>query len=354
MDAERREPPAGGRPPVLRLGSLTIDPPLVLAPMAGVGDQAFRRIVRRFGGVGLVVTEFALADRLAARDPKALSKLRFGADERPVAVQILGGDPETMARAAAVARELDPDAVDLNLGCPMRKITRRGSGVALMDDPERVARIITGCRRELDVPLTVKCRLAWSERSYDRDGGRDPYLEVGRIAEELGADAITLHPRSGRALYDGAADWEHVGRLVRAVRIPVIGNGDVRSAGQAVAWQARAGCAGVMIGRAAVARPWIFREIAASWESAGPAGVPEPRRDREALLAGLRAIPRGEPPSRAFHKLRTFAGRYAREAEDTAALRRGLGRARDAEEVLELLAEHLLKDAPPKFSRRSE
>jgi hypothetical protein len=322
--------------------------------MAGVGDQAFRRIVRGFGGVGLVVTEFALAERLAARDPQALSKLRFGADERPVAVQILGGDPETMARAAAVARELEPDAVDLNLGCPMRKITRRGSGVALMDDPARVARIVAGCRRELDVPLTVKCRLGWGGRPGERDAGRDAYLEVGRIAEELGADAITLHPRSGRALYDGAADWEHVRRLTRAVRIPVIGNGDVRSAGQAVAWQARAGCAGVMIGRAAVARPWIFREIAAVWEGDGPAAVPEPRRARETLLAGLQAIPRRESPSLAFHKLRTFAGRYAREAEDTAALRRGLGRARDAGEVLELLAEHLLGGGAPKISRRSE
>jgi nifR3 family TIM-barrel protein len=334
------EPRAAGasprRPAPLRLGGLTVDPPLILAPMAGVGDAGFRRVVRRFGGLGLVVTEFALADRLAVRDPRALAKLRFGSDERPVAVQILGGDPEAVSRAAAVAQELEPDVVDLNLGCPMRKITRRGAGVALMDDPDRVGRLIEACRRELSVPLTIKCRTARRIAS-----GAEAYLEVGRIAEELGAAAITLHPRSGTALYEGEADWEHVQRLVRAVRIPVIGNGDVRWPGQAADWQSRSGCAGVMIGRAAVGRPWIFRDILALWDGQ-PATSSDGLEDRGTLLAALREQARQDPPQEAFHRLRCFAGRYAREVPDTAVLRRGLGRARDADEVLELLAAHLL------------
>ena len=313
--------------------------------MAGVGDRSFRRIVRRFGGVGMVVTEFALADRLAARDPKALAKLRFDPDERPVAVQLLGRDPETLARAAAIAQELSPDAVDLNLGCPMRKITRRGAGVALMDDLDRVAGILESCLRELSVPLTVKCRLDRGEPSRSCGGDEGPshaYLEIGRMAQELGVAAVTLHPRSGRALYDGVADWEHVRCLARALRIPVIGNGDVRSADQAVAWRARAGCEGVMIGRAAVGRPWIFREVLDLWDGSGAAGSIDPRQARAALLAGLREVVEREHPNVAFHKLRTFAGRYAREVPHTAALRRGLGRVRDAGAVLELLREHLL------------
>jgi nifR3 family TIM-barrel protein len=317
------------------IGGVSVDPPLVLAPMAGVGDLHFRRLVRGFGGVGLVVTEFALAERLAAGDRRALEKLRFAADERPVAVQILGGDPDTVGRAAAVAQSLGPDLCDLNLGCPMRKITRRGAGVALMDDPDRVARLIEACRRELSIPLTLKLRLGRRE-------GRESatYLEVARIAEELGVAAITLHPRSGEALYGGRAEWGHVGRLARAVGIPVIGNGDVRHPAQAVTRMRETGCSGVMIGRASLARPWIFRQTAALWHGQhGPAV--DPVRARRALLDGLGAIARGQPEPVARHRLRCFAGRYAREAPDTAALRRGLGRARDAREILDLLADHL-------------
>jgi nifR3 family TIM-barrel protein len=322
----------------MRIGGVIVDPPLALAPMAGVGDVHFRRLVRGFGGVGLVVTEFALAEGLAERDPRALAKLRFAEDERPVAVQILGADPETARRAAAVAQSLEPDLCDLNLGCPMRKITRRGAGVALMDEPERAARLIEACRRELSVPLTLKLRLG---RREGPEG--ETYQQIARIAEELGVAAIALHPRSGRALYDGRADWRHVGRLVGAVGIPVIGNGDVRAPEDAVRRKRETGCDGVMIGRAAIARPWIFRQVAAMWEGRGEPGM-EPAQARRALLEGLREIAREQPEPVARHRLRCFAGRYAKEEPGTAALGRGLGRARDTREILDLLADHLDPD----------
>lgn len=336
MAVDRAEGSAGrSSPPPLTLGGVRVDPPLVLAPMAGIGDRHFRRLVRGFGGVGLVVTEFALAGPLARREPAALDRLRFDPDERPVAVQILGADPETLARAAAVAQTLGPDVCDLNLGCPVRKITRRGAGVALMADPDRAARAIEACRRELSIPLTVKLRLG------RRPGAEaETYLEVARAAEAAGADGVTLHPRSGRALYAGNADWSHVGRLARSLEIPVVGNGDVRSAEQAIGRWLETGCAGVMIGRAAIGRPWIFREAAGLW-----AGATEPKIDSavasRALVAGLERIVEQEPEPAALHRLRCYAGRYASEAEGTAGLRRQLGRARCAREVLDRLAEHL-------------
>lgn len=303
--------------------------------MAGVCDRHFRMAIRRIGGLGLSMTEFALAAPLAARGRAALARLRFEDDERPVAVQVLGTDPEALGRAAAVVESLRPDACDLNLGCPMPKITRRGGGASLTDDPGRLREALEAMLSELTVPLTVKCRLG-----AGRLPGDENYLKVAEICQQTGVAAITLHPRSVRDKYAGQARWEHVRRLKTAVDIPVIGNGDVRSAGQALARQAETGCDAVMIGRGAIARPWIFRKIAAAWGVEGVA-APDPAAATAVVIDALGEMVAAEPPGRALHGLRAFAGRWAREAGAPREFREAVGSAPDAPSLLGRLSDAL-------------
>ncbi|GAB4373765.1 MAG: tRNA dihydrouridine synthase DusB [Acidobacteriota bacterium] len=328
-----------GVPPPLRIGGVTIDPPLLLAPMAGVTDHHFRLIVRRIGGVGLVSMEFLPAAAMVRGIEPVLRKLHFTDEERPLAIQIYGRDPEEMRRSAAIVERLRPDVCDINMGCPANKILKNCAGAALMGDLRRAARMIALCRRELTIPLTVKFRLGTG-----RTGEPLNYLELGRICEDLGVDAVTMHARTAKQMYRGRAAWEHLARLKQALRIPVIGNGDVRTPDDALRMFAETGVDGVMIGRAVLTDPFVFRRIAAAL-AGRHAPEPTPAERLELIRTHFRWILRDEPPRLALHKLRSFLGRYTHGLPEGRALRRRISELDAPEQFLPALEQHLLAHA---------
>ncbi len=299
---------------MLRLGNVTIDPPLVLAPMAGVTDRDFRLIVRRIGGVGLVSMEFISARALVRGERQTTRLLPFSEEERPLSIQIYGSDVATMVEAARQVEELAPDVCDINMGCPANKVLKGCAGAALMGDLNLAERMIAGVREALTIPLTVKFRLGLDE-------GRHTYLELGRICEANGVAAVAMHARTAKQKFTGAADWSHIARLKEALSIPVLGNGDVRGADDAVRRLAETGCDGLLIGRGATRNPWIFREIAA--RLSGGRVAPATLEDRRALILDhFSTVVEREDPRFALHKLRTFTGLYSHGLPNGQELRR--------------------------------
>jgi tRNA-dihydrouridine synthase B len=270
---------------------------LVLAPMAGVSVQAFRRQGRRFGA-GLVCSEMVSCAGLRHGNERTLGYLRISSDERPLAVQIFGSEPDVMAEAARMVEDAGADLVDVNFGCPVRKVTKTGAGATLLEDPERACGIIAAVAEAVSVPVTVKMR-----RGLD-DGSR-ACLELGPRLVEAGASSLTLHPRSARQMYTGAADHSLTAELVSRVDVPVIASGDVTSRGRAQAILATTGAAAVMVGRAAQGNPWALREIIE--------GDAEPPRREEVvaeLILFMRATVDELGEKRATGFLKKFYGWY--------------------------------------------
>lgn len=314
---------------MLQLGPVTVDPPLFLAPMAGVTDRDFRRIVRHIGGVGLVAMEFLSSKALIQGDPRVWRLTHFSPEERPLAIQIYGSDAATMAEAARVVEELGPDVCDINMGCPANKVLKGCSGAALMGDLGLAESIISAVRRTVSLPVTVKFRLGL-------DSDRRNYLELGRICEAQGVAAVTMHARTARQGFRGEADWSELARLKEALSIPVIGNGDVTTAEDAVALMTRTGCDGVMIGRGATRNPWIFRQIAARL-SGGRIAEPSLEDRRRLILDHFSTVVEREEPVHALHKLRTFTGLYSHGLPGGQRLRRRIQHLTDAEEFFEAI-----------------
>ena len=235
------------------IGPVEIPTRLVLAPMAGVSVQAFRRQGRRFGA-GLVCSEMVSCAGIEHRNERTLGYLRVAEDEHPLAIQLFGSEPRTMADAARMVEAAGADLVDLNFGCPVRKVTKTGAGATLLDDPDRAARIVSGIADAVDIPVTVKLRRGL------RDGSRD-CLVVGPRLVGAGAASLTLHPRSAQQMYTGAADHALTAELVSLVDVPVIASGDIVSRAKAQAVLATTGASAVMVGRAAQGNPWVLEEI---------------------------------------------------------------------------------------------
>jgi tRNA-dihydrouridine synthase B len=226
---------------------------LVLAPMAGVSVQAFRRQGRRYGA-GLVCSEMVSCAGLQHGNERTLGYLRISADERPLAVQIFGSEPEVMAEAARMVEDAGADLVDVNFGCPVKKVTKTGSGATLLEDPSRACSIVSSVAEAVSVPVTVKMRRGL-------ENGSRACLELGPRLVEAGAESLTLHPRSARQMYTGEADHSLTAELVSLVDVPVVASGDVTSRPRAQAILATTGAAAVMVGRAAQGNPWALREI---------------------------------------------------------------------------------------------
>src|SRR3954471_14890075 len=235
------------------IGAVTVPTRLVLAPMAGVSVQAFRRQGRRFGA-GLVCSEMVSCAGLHHKNERTLGYLRIATDERPLAVQIFGSEPAVMAEAAQMVEAAGADIVDINFGCPVRKVTKTGAGATLLDDPAGAERIVAAVAEAVAVPVTVKMRRGLEDGSL-------ACLEVGPRLVAAGAQALTLHPRSARQMYTGEADHRVTALLVERVDVPVIASGDVTSRARAQAVLATTGCAAVMVGRGAQGNPWALREI---------------------------------------------------------------------------------------------
>jgi tRNA-dihydrouridine synthase B len=287
---------------VLRYGPVPVDPPLVLAPMAGVTDRDFRLLVRRIGGVGLVAMEFISSKAIVAGHRRTRDLMHFCDEERPLAIQIYGSDAPTMIEAARVVEELGADVCDINMGCPANKVLKGCAGAALMGDLDLAERIVGGVRRAISIPLTVKFRLGL-------DDCRRNYLDLGRLCAANGVAAVAMHARTARQMFSGEADWSHIARLKEALPIPVIGNGDVATPDDALAMVRSTGCDGVMIGRGATKNPWLFRQIAARL-SGGAVAEPTLADRRDLVLAHFRMVAGRETGTYALHKLRKFTGWY--------------------------------------------
>jgi tRNA-dihydrouridine synthase B len=242
-------------PSSVQIGSVTISPATVLAPMAGVTDTVFRRFIRNLGGCGLIMTEFTSADGvLRAKDKKAKRYLHFYEDEHPISAQLFGSDPQVMADAARIVEDLGFDLVDLNLGCPAKKVVKCNGGSGLLRDLPRICSIFEAVRAAVTIPFTVKFRAGWNDDEI-------VCVELAKMAEDCGLCAVALHARTREQGYSGNARWEWIAAVKDAVKIPVIGNGDIRKPEDACAMVAATGCDAVMIGRTAPANPWIFRQI---------------------------------------------------------------------------------------------
>ena len=233
---------------------ITLESPLVLAPMAGLTDTAFRRLVKRQGGCGLVVTEMVSSEAIIRGIDRTLEYAEYTEDERPVAVQIFGGDPDHMAEAATVVERLGADVVDINMGCPVPKIARNNAGCSLMREPDHAAAIVRAMAKAVRIPVTVKMRAGWNDASVNA-----PVL--AKMVEEAGAAAVAVHGRTAAQAYHGKADWELIGRVARAVSIPVYGSGDQIDASQIVETLESSPVAGVLVGRGILRNPWLFAQV---------------------------------------------------------------------------------------------
>ena len=295
--------------------------------MAGLTDSAFRRLVKRLGGCGLVVTEMVSSEGLVRRIGRTLEHAAFTEEERPVAVQLFGGDPGRMARAAQEIERLGADVVDVNMGCPVPKVAKGMAGCRLMRDPERAAAIVKAMAGAVSIPVTVKIRSGWNEGEVNAP-------ELARQLEEAGAAAIAVHGRTAAQAYSGQADWDLIARVARAVSIPVYGNGDCIEPRDMVRRMRESSVAGVLVGRGALRNPWIFAQAAAL--SAGEPPVQVSPTDRGQFLLEyidmLLAEGPGDRPAAGHarwvvNKLRALCAWYTRGLDGGAHLREAVNHA---------------------------
>jgi tRNA-dihydrouridine synthase B len=286
----------------MRIGSVLLEQPLILAPMAGITDQYFRLILKRIGGVGLVTMEFISSEALTRGSERTRRMMQFSEEERPLAIQIYGSHPDRMAEAGAFVEALGADIVDINMGCPANKVLKGCAGASLMGDPGLARRIIAAVRRQVRIPVTVKFRIGL-------DDARANYLELGRICEGEGVAAVAMHARTARQMFSGRSDWSRIRELKESLSIPVSGNGDIETAADALRIRDATGCDGVMIGRAAIKNPWIFRQIVAL-QGGLPVLEPTLEERRQLILFHFGLLRDREEGLFALHKIRTFTGWY--------------------------------------------
>jgi nifR3 family TIM-barrel protein len=369
--------PTGTRVPAsVQIGSVTVAPATALAPMAGVTDTVFRRFIRNASvfthsaapgapcldsetwesriedqvsnqqsGCGLIMTEFTSADGLSRmRESKRKRYLTFYDDEHPIAAQLFGSNPATLAEAARIVEETGFDMVDLNLGCPAKRVVSCNGGSGLLRDLPLIAEIFKAVRSAVTIPFTVKFRLGWNDNHII-------CVPLAKLAEDSGLNAVCLHARTREQGYSGQARWHHIAEVKDAVKIPVIGNGDVRTPEDAAALIAKTGCDAVMIGRAAPANPWIFRQIA-QYTASGRYDTPT-AEDRyhmirtyfEMLLTEVTSDTSRSPDAEAVGKMKQFASWFTHGVPGGASLRKSIYEARTGTAIL---------DAVDRFFSREE
>ena len=345
------------------IGSVALESPLVIAPMAGMTDTAFRRLVKRHGGCGLVVSEMVSSEGLVRGIDRTLEYAEYTEEERPVSIQIFGGDPDRMAEAARIVEGMGANIVDVNMGCPVPKIAKHHAGCSLMREPEHAASIIAAMVKAVTIPVTVKMRKGWDE-------GELSAPEVARRVADAGASAITIHGRTAKQSYTGAADWEFVARIADALAIPVFGSGDCVEPEQIVE-RLRQGVSGVFVGRGVLRNPWILSQARDLLE--GRPARPVTLEERGQFLLdyidllndervhepqGFRHVAPGQHEGTTvasrhdrwvINKLRALCSWYTKGLEGGAELRIAVNSAQSLAELTALIEDFFLL-APPRLS----
>lgn len=311
------------------------DVPLYLAPMAGVSESPFRRICRRWGA-DVVVTEFLSAEGIRRENEATLAKLRFGADERPIGVQIFGADPQAMGEAAALVTDVfQPEFVDINFGCPVKKVVKRNGGSGCLKDLSLVESVIRAVKGSTHLPVTVKIRSGWSEEM------RDP-VTIALRCQDAGARTLTLHPRTRAQMYSGSARWDEIAAVVDALEIPVIGNGDIKTADDALRMWKQTNCAAVMIARGSFGQPWIFQQARALLDGTPvPPTPPVEERFAVALEHARMAQAYELDPRGAAIEFRKHLGWYVKGMYNAAELKRRLFAVTSFDEIEGIFADYL-------------
>jgi len=327
-------------PAKLQIGNVTLAPATVLAPMAGVTDTVFRRFIRNLGGCGLIMTEFTSSHGVSAhlrhtgkaKTPNRTLRryLAFEPEEHPISAQLFGADPHVMSDAARVCEDLGFDILDLNFGCPVNKVVKCNGGSGLLRDLPLVETLLRSVRAAIKIPFTCKFRAGWNDQEL-------VMVQMAKLAEDCGLQAVALHPRTREQGYSGKADWNRIAAVKAAVKIPVIGNGDIITPGDAVHMVEATGCDAVMIGRTASSNPWIFRQIE-QYLATGAYDEPT-HQDRYEMMRTYYAMLINRAEDDAIGKMKQFATYFTHGVRGGAQLRASIYQAKEARTVVDLVDE---------------
>ncbi|PYV24416.1 MAG: tRNA dihydrouridine synthase DusB [Acidobacteria bacterium] len=327
----------------LRIRGVVVRPAQILAPMAGITDTVFRRFIRRLGGCGLIMTEFVSSEGMLRQNLKSQRFLYYTEEERPITAQIFGADPERLAEAARLIEDLGFDIIDLNLGCPAKKVVKCG-GSGLLRDLPLLGSIFRKIRAAVSIPFTAKIRIGWSDEEIVA-------APVARLAEDCGVEAIAVHGRTRQQGFSGRARWDVIAEVKASVSIPVIGNGDVFTPADARALWERTQCDAVMIGRAAPTNPWIFRQMSDFFRTGAYAEPTE--ADRYELIRTYYEMLVAEDIPGSIGKMKQFASWFTHGVRNGSELRRQVQSAASPHEVLERVNEFFSATVPALGSRCS-
>lgn len=308
-------------------------PAVIYAPMAGISDSPSRRIARRLGA-DVSVSELISSEGVIRNGKKSIELARFVEDERPFGIQIFGASPESMAKATVILASLGPDFIDINFGCPVRKVVGKNGGSSVLRDLQLMERIIAAVVRVVDIPVTVKIRSGWQE-------DKPVYLEAGKVAQDSGAAAVALHPRFRSQGFDGRAEWSHIARLKEALDIPVIGNGDIFLPEDAREMYDRTGCDAIMIGRGSIGNPWIFQNIKSLLKTGACAPDPSPRQRIELALEHFEMSIEHYGLPQAVYRMRSGFCRYIKGLPGASEIRSKIIRLESTSEIKDLLCRYL-------------
>jgi len=310
-----------------KIRHISINPPLILSPMAGVTDYTFRRLIKNRGGVGLVVSEFISVEGLTRHNPKSKRQMFFDESERPFAVQIFGGQPERMALGAEMAEEVGADILDVNCGCPAPKVVKHGGGSGLLRDLPRMETILKEIKKSISIPLTLKMRIGFSDSTINA-------VEVAKMAEQCGVEHIQVHGRTKEQGYKGLANWDVIKAVKSAVSVPVSGNGDITSIEYGLKKWKETGVDGILIGRGAMQNPWIFRQF--EDVLAGREPYQPDLAEKQAVLLEFFGYLREEMPEIvALGKMKQLAGQFTKGLVGGAQFRQTLYHSHSAQEILD-------------------